>query len=217
MIIPTVTTASGPIPASFSSPTTPSVSGSLPSSLASLATEARRVAEMIEKLPPVCYANDVVPLLQQAGVECFFVHVRGMIEFLGIKPAPRDRAASDLLPNWTPRVDQPTRARLEDYWLTASQHVMHFGQVRTKQEDGTQVRVAVEQADLEAIANDVLTLWDQFAEEVKKANLMGGLQMPKRGSFKTWNVDGTSTRTEAKRRGIRPGFLARWARLRWRP
>jgi hypothetical protein len=36
----------------------------------------------------------------------------------------------------------------------------------------------------------VLALWDQFAEEVKRANLMGSLQMPKRGSFKIWNVDG---------------------------
>jgi hypothetical protein len=195
------------------------VSASVPSPLASLATEARRVAEMIEKLPAVSYANGVVPLLQQAGVECFFVHVRGMIEFLGIKPAARDRAASDLLPNWTPPVDQPTRARLEDYWLTASQHVLHFGQVRTKQEDGTQVRVGVELPDLEAIVNDVLALRDQFAEEVKNANLMGSLQMPKRGSFKIWNVDGTfqSTRTAAKRRGLRPGFLAWCARLRWRP
>jgi hypothetical protein len=54
---------------------------------------------------------------------------------------------------------------------------------------------------------------------VKTANLMGSLQMPKRGSFKIWNVDGTfqSTRTAAKRRGLRHGFLARCARLRWRP
>jgi hypothetical protein len=195
------------------------VSASFPSPLASLATEARRVAEMIEKLPAACYANGVAPLLQQAGVECFFVHVRSMIEFLGVKPETRDRKASDLLPNWTPPVDRPTRTRLMGHWTTASQHVMHFGQVRTKQEDGTQVRVAVEQADLEAIADDVLALCDQFAEEVKKADLMGSLQMPKRGSFKIWNVDGTfqSTRTAAKRRGLRPGFLARCARLRWRP
>ena len=40
--------------------------------------------------------------------------------------------------------------------------VMHFGQVRTKQ------RVAAEQANLEAIADDVLALWDQFAERLKR-------------------------------------------------
>ena len=48
------------------------------------------------------------------------------------------------------------------HWTTASRHVMHFGQVRTKQ------RVAAEQADLEAIADDVLALWDQFAERLKR-------------------------------------------------
>lgn len=79
---------------------------------------------MIEKLPAVCYADGVVPLLQQAGVECFFVHVRAMIEFLGVKPAGKDRKASDLLPSWTPTVDQPTWDRLEDHWLTASPALM---------------------------------------------------------------------------------------------
>lgn len=85
-----------------------------------------------------------------------------MIEFLGVKPETRDRKASDLLPNWTPPVDQPTRTRLMRHWTTASRHVMHFGQVRTKQ------RVAAEQANLEAIADDVLALWDQFAERLKR-------------------------------------------------
>jgi hypothetical protein len=69
---------------------------------------------------------------------------------------------------------------------------MHFSQLRTKQDDGTQVSIAVEQADLEAIANDVLALWDRFADDVANAGLMDSLQMPKRGSFRTWNVDGTS-------------------------
>jgi|HubBroStandDraft_3_1064219.scaffolds.fasta_scaffold1032909_2 hypothetical protein len=54
------------------------VSASFPSPLASLAMEVRRVAEMIEKLPAACYADGVAPLLQQAGVECFFVHVRSL-------------------------------------------------------------------------------------------------------------------------------------------
>jgi hypothetical protein len=72
------------------------VSGYFPSSPASLAAEARRVAEMVEKLPAVSYASDTAPLMQQAGVECFFVYVRSMIEFLGVKPESRDRKASDL-------------------------------------------------------------------------------------------------------------------------
>ena len=154
--------------------TTQSASASFPSPAVALAQEAAKTAEMVEKIPAVCYPGDggIVPLLQQAGVESFFVNVRSLIEFLGIKPAARDRAAVDLLPNWTPPVDQPTRNRLERYWLTASKHLMHFGQVRTKQEDGTVEVVDVEKATLEAIADDVLTLWDKFAEQVGQTPIL---------------------------------------------
>jgi hypothetical protein len=106
---------------------------------------------MIEKVPAACYANGVLPLLQQAGVEAFLVYVRTMVEFLGIRPAGQDRAATDLLSSWAPVVDPPTRARLVGYWKTASAHVMHFGQLRTKQNDGTWVSVPVDQSALEAI------------------------------------------------------------------
>lgn len=205
-MIGTVTTPSGSIPASFS----PSVSGGLPSPVASLAMEARRVAEMVEKLPAVCHATGVVPLLEQAGVECFFVHVRGLLEFLGIKTYASDRSAKDILSSWSPPAkggpEDAVWRRLFAHWETASKHVMHFSQLRTKQDDGTQVLVPTEQADLETIANDVLALWEQFADEVGKANLMASLQMPKRGSFRIWNVDGSSQSTgnAPKRRGIRP-------------
>jgi hypothetical protein len=178
--------------------------------------EARRVAEMIEKLPAVCHANGVVPLLEQAGVECFFVHVRGLIEFLGIKKYESDRSAKDILSSWSPPAkggpEDATWRKLYDHWDTASKHVMHFSQLRTKQDDGTQVVVPAGQADLEAIANDVLALWDQFADEVEKANLMGGLQMPKRGSFKIWNVDGTSQSTGSAPGRREPKFLGRFRR-----
>jgi hypothetical protein len=173
--------------------TTPPISAQFPSWIASLAMEAAKTAETIEKLPAVRYPDDgvIVPLLQQAGVESFFVNVRGLIEFLAIRPATRDRAASDLLPSWTPVVDAPTHARLEQCWLTASQHLMHFGQVRTKQEDGTVTVVDVEKAALEAIADDVLAVWDQFAEQVGQADLMVKWAIRKRGSFIIWNTDGT--------------------------
>ena len=177
-------------------PSMPAAGSSFPSPPASLAMEARRVAEMIEKLPAVSYANGVVPLLRLAGIECFFVHVRSMIEFLGIVRDSRDRWAGNVLSSWSPPrkrgPEATTWTKLYDHWLTASKHVMHFSQLRTKQDDGTQVSIAVEQADLEAIANDVLALWDRFADDVANAGLMDSLQMPKRGSFRTWNVDGTS-------------------------
>jgi hypothetical protein len=68
---------------------------------------------------------------------------------------------------------------------------MHFGQVRTKQEDGTVEKVDVEKTALEAIANVVLTLWDEFAEQVDQANMMFTRVIRKRGSFIIWNADGT--------------------------
>jgi hypothetical protein len=176
--------------------------------------EARRVAEMIEKLPAVCYANGVVPLLQQAGVECFFVHVRSMVEFLGIRPVKHgDRSAFDILPKeWSPPspptksnpsgTEAATWTKLNDHWETASKHVMHFSKLRTKQDDGTQVSVPVGQADLEAIANDVLALWNRFADECDQANLMGSLQQPKRGSFTIWNFDGTLQTAQPRSRRL---------------
>lgn len=191
-----MTTGSGPFSASFPSPPNRPVSGSFPSPLASVAMEASRVAEMIEKLPAAFYADGILPLLQQAGLECFFAHVRCMLEFLRIRPQRGDRSALDLLSSWSPPTkdgaDAATWMKLNGHWQTATKHVMHFGLVRTMQDDGTKVSVAVEQADLEAIANDVLTLWDQFAEEVANAGLMGSLRVPKRGSFRLWNPDGTS-------------------------
>jgi hypothetical protein len=149
---------------------------------------------MIEKLPAACYANGVLPLMQQAGVEAFLVYVRTMVEFLGIHPDRRDRAATDILPRWSPGGDPAARARLEGYWSTASAHVMHFGQLRTKQDDNTWVSVPVDESALEAIANDVLAVWDEFADAVASADLMGSLRVPKRGNFRLWDADGTSQR-----------------------
>jgi hypothetical protein len=129
------------------------------------------------------------------------VHVRS-IEFLGIKTKPGDRSASDLFSSWSPPTkngaEAATWAKLNHHWLTATKHVTHFTQLRTKQDNGTQVQdngtqvsVPVEETDLEAIANDVLALWDLFAEETAKADPMASLRVPKRGSFKLWNADGT--------------------------
>jgi hypothetical protein len=173
------------------------VTASAPSPEVSLATEAARVAEMIEKLPTICHTAGNVPLLQQAGVECFFVHVRSIIEFLGIRPAKSgDRSAVDLLGAWSPPTDNGPRAAqwqtLNDHWLTASKHVMHFSEVRTKQENGTYISVRVELPDLEAIADDVLTLWDEFSDQVAAADLMVKWAIPKRGGFRLWNQEGTA-------------------------
>lgn len=174
--------------------TNPSVSRqhSLPSWNTALAIEAAKTAEMVEKLPAVCYPDDgvIVPLLQEAGVQSFFVNVRSLLEFLRIHPAEGDRSARDLLPRWTPSVDPATRTRLEQHWRTATKHLVHFGQVRTKQEDGTVEVVNLQKAALQTIAGDVLGLWDEFAEQVDRANMMFTGVIRKRGSFFIWDADG---------------------------
>lgn len=68
-----------------------------------------------------------------------FVHVRALIEFLGVrKPKASDFSARDLVPAWTPPTG-PIHKTLDDHWLHASQQVMHFSKQRAKQDDGTVV------------------------------------------------------------------------------
>ena len=52
-------------------------------------------------------------------------------------------------------VGQCHRRSTVDAWVTATRHLMHFGQARTKREDGTVEVVNVEKADLQAIAGDL--------------------------------------------------------------
>ncbi len=54
--------------------TTGSASATFPSSGVSLVMEATKVAEMVYRLPSLCNDGAIVPLLQQAGVESFFVN-----------------------------------------------------------------------------------------------------------------------------------------------
>lgn len=172
----------------------PEASSDFPSSGTALAIEATKVAEMVHRLPSLVNNSAVVQLLQQAALDSFFISVRALVEFLGVHPAPRDRSAGNLLSTWTPPADQPLLDRLEDHWGIASRHVMHFGQTRTKAEDGTVEKVGVETADLERIADDVLTVWDAFVDAVDNADLMYKSVLAKRGTFRYWNSDGTSQR-----------------------
>ena len=91
--------------------------------------EARRLAEMVDQLPAVILDMDNSELIRQAALECFFVHVRTPIEFLGIRPPdPRDRSARDTFTNtnWPPTFDAALRARLDADWEMVSQHLVHF-------------------------------------------------------------------------------------------
>jgi len=85
---------------------------------------------MVHRLPAVIHDPNTPELLKQAALECFFVHVRTLIEFLGgVRPKNSlDRSAQDTLTNtsWTPRLNAPLKARLNDHWQMASQHLLHF-------------------------------------------------------------------------------------------
>jgi hypothetical protein len=130
--------------------------------------EARRLAEMVDQLPAVILDMDNSELIRQATLECFFVHVRTLIEFLGIRsPHPRDRSARDTLTNtnWTPTLDAALRARLDADWEMVSQHLVHFSKARVVDETGHVVVPSTDRSSLERIANDVLEVWDQCATE----------------------------------------------------
>jgi hypothetical protein len=128
--------------------------------------EARRLAEMVDQLPAVILDMDNSELIRQAALECFFVHVRPLIEFVGIRPPdPRDRSARDTLTNtnWPPTLDAALRARLDADWEMVSQHLVHFSKARVVDETGRVVVPSTDRSSLERIANDVLEVWDQYA------------------------------------------------------
>ncbi|MFE3280809.1 hypothetical protein [Nocardia sp. NPDC059239] len=143
--------------------------------------ETLRVAEMVSRLPDAVYAPEVDPLLQQAGLESFFNCVRSLIEFLELRrPKPSDFSATDVLPTWSPTVDAATSARLQDDWLNASRQVMHFSKDRVRSEAGPAVEVPSDAASLHRMADDVLGVWDQYADQV------GHPLCPKRADFSLW-------------------------------
>jgi hypothetical protein len=105
-------------------------------------------------------------LIRQAAGECFFVHVRTLIEFLGIRPPdPRDRSARDTLTNtnWPPTLDAALRARLDADWQMVSQHLVHFSKARVVDETAASSCRAPTAVPWERIANDVHEVWDQNA------------------------------------------------------
>jgi hypothetical protein len=142
--------------------------------------EARRIAEMVDRLPAVIWDMNNSELIRQAALECFFVHVRTLIEFLGIRPQDaRDRSARDTLANtgWTPTLDAALKARLDADWETISQHLVHFSGSRVLDETGNVVVPSTDLAALQRVADDVLAIWDQYATE------SNNLLVPHRADF----------------------------------
>ncbi|MGW6332451.1 hypothetical protein [Nocardia rhamnosiphila] len=147
--------------------------------------ESMRVAQMVARLPEAIYDPRVDPLLQQAAVECFFAHVRSLIEFL---KDSRDFDAGDILSGWTPSVDAAKQARLKNDWLNASRQVMHFSKERVTSEIGQATAVPIDRASLDRMADDVLSVWDDYATQLNHP------ASPKRADFTLWNTsDGGTT------------------------
>lgn len=144
----------------------PDVKVNFPSTRASRILEARRVAEMVHRLPTLVYYTTLPGIVQQACLESFFTNTRALIEFLevrGARKSAHDFFASDIAAGWSPSIDKQTQDRLEGHWDISSKHLMHFSKVRAVQDNGTVVNVDTSMAALEMIATEVLAVWDQFA------------------------------------------------------
>jgi len=148
------------------------------------------MAEMIEKLPALLFPDEgpkPLLLLWQAGIESFFVNVRALVEFLGIRgPSrfPTDCSATDILPTWSPPTntgaDAATWTKLNDHWETASTSVMHLTDFRVQSD------VVPTQEMLDEMADDVLALWERFAEQVEARPFLW-----RRGQNNAFKPDGT--------------------------
>jgi hypothetical protein len=118
-------------------------------------------------------ANDesLPEFAQIACLEDFFVNVRAMIEFLiraPNKPNPKDFSALDLVPTWTPKPEDAV-ARLDDeWWLVASQEVVHFSKERIRYDIEHPRNIDTSYPALERIANDVAAVWNAFASELEQ-------------------------------------------------
>lgn len=104
------------------------------------------------------------PTVQIACLEAWFVHMRLLIEYLGLKPggeSTKDFSARAAL--WTPEPDQ----ELSDLWVTASQHVVHFSVARTPDliKDIEPFDVSAE--NLERLARNVLMVASTFVQALE--------------------------------------------------
>jgi hypothetical protein len=79
----------------------------------------------------------------------------------------RDRSAQDTLTNtsWTASLNALLKDRLNHHWEMASQHLVDFSKRRVVDQSGRYVEPKTGRRDLEAIADDVLGVWDQYATE----------------------------------------------------
>lgn len=104
------------------------------------------------------------PTVQIACLEAWFIHMRLLIEYFGLKPggeSTKDFSARAAL--WTPEPDQ----ELNELWVTASQHVVHFSAARSPDliQDIEPFDVSTE--NLERLARNVLTVANTFVQALE--------------------------------------------------
>ena len=150
-------------------------------------------AEAILALPSVMTDVSQPLLVRYASLQAFLIDVRALTVFL-LGPGTGRVFAGDLyathfVPGW--EADEPQAGRLNELVPQVNKHLAHF--TITRMGDGeTQLPVDLHFTDqqLREIAEDVRTLWDDFASRRNDLYQIGELP--------PWHVPGTDRlRTEA--------------------
>ncbi|MGL5443161.1 MAG: hypothetical protein ACRDDJ_11905 [[Mycobacterium] stephanolepidis] len=104
------------------------------------------------------YPQPYPGVVRTAMIDSFFVTVRALLEFLLIRPSGHasDFTAASTLPGWTPQLTPTQKTDLIKRWNDVSAHLVHFSSQRP-------MPVEVNEAQMRALAADVLAVWDQFA------------------------------------------------------
>ena len=108
-------------------------------------------------------AND--PMVEVACLEAWFVHMRLLIEYFGLKRGltnPKDFTAKDL--SWNPVPDE----ELADLWDLASQHVVHFSRVRTSSRLSEIEPFDTSRHNLERLARKIFTVAEDFVTTLER-------------------------------------------------
>ncbi|WP_163751334.1 hypothetical protein [Mycolicibacterium helvum] len=124
---------------------------------------AHQIAEMLDVLPDAIFRKGASELWQQVGIDAFFSYARTLIEFLMVRPTgdDGDLTAHDVLgtTTWLPdyQADPRLHERLLTVWDLSSKQQGHFS-------IGRAAALVMGRPELDEIADDVLTIWDQFAQ-----------------------------------------------------
>ncbi len=94
---------------------------------------AHAIAQIRELLPYVTNDQRIEPpAVANACVESFVANVRLIVDFLVRGNPEKDIRAVDLVPGW--QVSPQLKQRLDEWWLLASQHVMHLSKARVPED-----------------------------------------------------------------------------------